>query len=102
MSTKYQIVTVYPPKKKDSKAICFAEVIFLQPTYIKAEDWNADTKKSYTQAEGVVNAGFKTRVTVIPDKNGQPMIVGSVLPPFDTGRSIARDAIEQLNNNQAA
>lgn len=99
---KYQIVSVFPPRDSGSKALCFAEVVFLQPTFMKAEDFNKETKKSYLQAEGVVSAGFKARVTVIADSNNVPMIVGSILPPFDMGRSIARDAIEQLNANAAA
>lgn len=93
---QFQIISVFPPREPGGKALAYAEVILTKGGYMKAEDYNSETKKSYPQAEGMVQAGFKFRCTVIADGKGVPMIVGSILPPFEVGRAIARDAVAQL------
>ena len=100
-ATMYQIIGVYPPSKP-GKILARIQLVFTKQTFVKAEDYNNETKKSYTQAEGVVMAGFKINASVIVDSNKNPMLVGTILPPFDVGRQIAAEAIAKLNEQAAA
>lgn len=97
----FQVIAVYPPKKA-GKVVCRAQVVLTQPSYMKAEDYNKETDKSYMQAEGMCSAGFKFSVSIITDSAGQPMCVGTILPPFDIGRSIANEALKLLGQRDAA
>ena len=96
----FQVVSVFPPREP-GKVVARAKVVLTAACYMKAEDYNAETKKSYTRAEGLCSPGFSFQCSVIRDGKGNPMIVGSILPTFDMGRQIAAEALRQLADRDA-
>lgn len=91
----FTVITAFPPREAGGKIKASGEVLILNADLLTSEDYNGDKGRSYKQAElfGVTTA--KLRCSVIIDRNNQPMLVGSVLPPMDMGREIAAQMLRK-------
>ena len=99
---KFSIISAYPPREGSKPSVIgSAEILITDADLLRSEDYNADTGKSYLQAELYSVTTAKIRCTVIRTQKGGAMIVGAVVPPYDEGVRIAEAIVARLESRQA-